>query len=167
MQRLDNTIHNKSKSGFTIIELLIVIVIIGILAAIMVVSYSGVTQRANNSTAEDAANMVARKLESFKSETGAYAYDVSSLTSAHGKPYHIDATTVTFDLATTQPTTPKTVKILRCGTTPNATQANISSTNNNIRGARVYYWTYTNGGNANSYVAVGNDSGTGVACPAS
>ncbi|MFZ2126159.1 MAG: prepilin-type N-terminal cleavage/methylation domain-containing protein [Candidatus Microsaccharimonas sp.] len=155
------------KSGFTIIELLIVIVIIGILATIMIVSYSGVTQRANNSTAEDTANMVARKLESFKSETGAYAYDISSLTSAHSKPYYIDATTVAFDLGATQPTTPKTVKLLKCGTTPNATQANISSTNNNIRGTRVYYWTYTNGGNANSYVSVGNDSGSGIACPTS
>jgi prepilin-type N-terminal cleavage/methylation domain-containing protein len=35
--------------GFTIVELLIVIVVIGILAAITIVAYNGVTARANNS----------------------------------------------------------------------------------------------------------------------
>lgn len=35
--------------GFTIVELLIVIVVIGILAAIVIVAYQGVTNRANDS----------------------------------------------------------------------------------------------------------------------
>jgi len=35
----------KSKSGFTIVELLIVIVVIGILAAITIVAYNGIQQR--------------------------------------------------------------------------------------------------------------------------
>ena len=37
-----------ASKGFTIVELLIVIVVIGILAAITIVSYSGVTNRAND-----------------------------------------------------------------------------------------------------------------------
>lgn len=41
---------NRQK-GFTIVELLIVIVVIGILAAITIVSYSGIQQRARLSTA--------------------------------------------------------------------------------------------------------------------
>jgi prepilin-type N-terminal cleavage/methylation domain-containing protein len=40
---------NKSKSGFTIVELLVVIVVIAILATISVVAYSGITQRAKTS----------------------------------------------------------------------------------------------------------------------
>ena len=41
--------HIKQKiSGFTIVELLIVIVVIGILAAITTVAYNGIQQRANN-----------------------------------------------------------------------------------------------------------------------
>lgn len=39
----------KSVRGFTIVELVIVIVVIGILAAITIVSYNGVQKRALNS----------------------------------------------------------------------------------------------------------------------
>lgn len=37
-----------NKKGFTIVELLIVIVVIGILAAITVVAFNGIQSRANN-----------------------------------------------------------------------------------------------------------------------
>lgn len=40
--------HFNSKSGFTIVELLIVIVVIGILAAITVVAFTGIQTRARN-----------------------------------------------------------------------------------------------------------------------
>lgn len=158
---------SSSYKGFTIVELLIVIVIIGILSAITIVSYSGVTQRTNTSSAEDAANTVARKAESYKSETGAYPYELSSLTADSNKPYYVDPTRILFTLSTTQPTTPSTIKYLKCGIAPNSTQADISPTAGNIRGARVYHWTYTNGGNATSYISTGNDAGAGVACPTS
>ena len=39
-----------TKNGFTIVELLIVIVVIGILAAITIVAFSGIQNRANNTT---------------------------------------------------------------------------------------------------------------------
>lgn len=42
------------REGFTIVELLIVIVVIAILAAISIVSYTGIQQRANNTVTIEA-----------------------------------------------------------------------------------------------------------------
>lgn len=39
---------NRKQNGFTIVELLIVIVVIGILAAIVIVAFNGVQTRAQN-----------------------------------------------------------------------------------------------------------------------
>ena len=44
--------------GFTIVELLIVIVIIAILAAITIVAYNGIQQRARDSAAAGAASQL-------------------------------------------------------------------------------------------------------------
>ena len=58
--------------GFTIVELLIVIVVIAVLAAITVVAYNGVQQRARASVASSAASQGGRKLELYKAENGSY-----------------------------------------------------------------------------------------------
>ena len=49
---------NKKVNGFTIVELLIVIVVIGILAAITIVSYTGVSNRARTARAQSNATAV-------------------------------------------------------------------------------------------------------------
>lgn len=51
--------------GFTIVELLIVVVVIAILAAITIVSYNGITARANTSKAQSNAASVQKKAEAF------------------------------------------------------------------------------------------------------
>lgn len=60
------------RSGFTIVELLVVIVVIGILASITIVAYSGVTGRANKSAALAAAASVAKKIEAYNAEASKY-----------------------------------------------------------------------------------------------
>lgn len=52
----------QKQHGFTIVELLIVIVVIGILAAITIVAYSGIQNRAKGVSAQTAAAQVSRKV---------------------------------------------------------------------------------------------------------
>ena len=65
------------RSGFTIVELLVVIVVIGILAAITIVSYSGITQKATvASLASDLSN-TSTQLKIFQTVNGNYPETVS------------------------------------------------------------------------------------------
>lgn len=60
------------RSGFTIVELLIVIVVIGILAAITVVAYGQVQKRASNTAALNELQQWRRIFELYKSQEGTY-----------------------------------------------------------------------------------------------
>lgn len=61
-----------AERGFTIVELLIVIVIIGILAAIVIVAYNGITNKANDSSYKQDADSISKAIESFNADVGAY-----------------------------------------------------------------------------------------------
>ena len=60
------------KSGFTIVELLIVIVVIAILAAITVVAYTGINQRATTSTRASTARTLSNAIENYYTINGTY-----------------------------------------------------------------------------------------------
>jgi prepilin-type N-terminal cleavage/methylation domain-containing protein len=57
--------RNFSKSGFTIVELLIVVVVIAILAAITIVAYNGIQNRARQSAAQSNASQAAKSAASY------------------------------------------------------------------------------------------------------
>lgn len=69
---LNNIKNNRKASGFTIVELLIVIVVIAILAAITIVAYNGIQNRAKASSGQSAANALAKKVEAFNTLNSAY-----------------------------------------------------------------------------------------------
>ena len=62
----------EDRTGFTIIELLIVIVVIAILAAISVVAYNGIQARASVSETASFANMAVKTLQAYKAAEGQY-----------------------------------------------------------------------------------------------
>ncbi len=59
----------KKQTGFTIVELLIVIVVIAILAAITVVAYNGIQNRAYDTTVQSDLKQIATKIELFKADS--------------------------------------------------------------------------------------------------
>ena len=61
-----------TKKGFTIVELLIVIVVIGILASITVVAYNGVQKRAQNSAIMSEFRAWKQAFALYKASTGSY-----------------------------------------------------------------------------------------------
>src|SRR3990167_6118453 len=58
--------------GFTIVELLIVIVIIGILAALVIVTYSGIQQKARDTERKTDVNALHGQLEAYQAQNGKY-----------------------------------------------------------------------------------------------
>ena len=68
------------KDGFTIVELLVVIVIIAILAAVTTVAYQGVQNRAVRSSLSNTLSNTVKQLEADKVDRGSYAPSLSSIT---------------------------------------------------------------------------------------
>ena len=62
----------RKSSAFTIVELLIVVVVIAILAAITIVSYNGITSQAKDSALKSNLSQAAKKFELHKTKNGTY-----------------------------------------------------------------------------------------------
>lgn len=67
----------KTISGFTLVELLIVIVVLAIIAAVTVVAYNGITRRANESRATNELAQVQKYAQLYRVEHGTYPLDLS------------------------------------------------------------------------------------------
>lgn len=118
---LQNIKKLKNEKGFTIVELLIVIVVIGILAAIVIVAYQGVTNRAKTTKSSGLASSVMKKAEAYAAEEGTYPTSITALTGAAStKSYYISTNDVSVTTnATTAPTKTNgetTVQFAPCGT---------------------------------------------------
>jgi prepilin-type N-terminal cleavage/methylation domain-containing protein len=65
-------ILSRRERGFTIVELLIVIVVIAILAAITIVAYNGIQTRARDTQRVADMNSIVKALELYKAQNGQY-----------------------------------------------------------------------------------------------
>lgn len=135
----------KSSKGFTIVELLIVIVVIGILAAIVIVAFNGVQNRAKATAGETLAKDIVKKLESYNSVNGAYPTLRSQIQGTVESKIS--------GLATGSPIPADTKPIIVAAgsdslfsTALDATTANSGESvriAGNAAGGNVYYWDYS------------------------
>jgi general secretion pathway protein G len=79
-----NAWAKRTKQGFTIIELLIVIVVIGILASITIVAYNGVQGRAQDARRMSDIVKIQQGLELYKIQNGSYPAATSANTDSSG-----------------------------------------------------------------------------------
>ena len=115
------TTKNIKNQGFTLVELLIVIVIIAILTVVSLVAYNGLQNQAKTSAAKSAADAVAKKAELYNTAKSSYPTNLSVLTNTadSGEPYYLDANTVKAPTggslaAGTAPTEANTVEYAPC-----------------------------------------------------
>ena len=129
---LNNIKTLRKDRGFTIVELLIVIVIIAILAAITIVAYNGIQNRAKASSAQAAVNTVIKKAEAANAAgtTAGYPTATSGFSSTNAAEADLSGSGVTLAAISAAPSTPATVEYLAC-TTPSGA------------GAKVSYWDYS------------------------
>lgn len=150
---LNNIRTKQRESGFTIVELLIVIVVIGILAAITIISYNGITQKANTTKAQTNAVAAQKVAEAFNADNSKYPV-VSADFTTNAVSAKLPSS-INILLAAPDGTTGKagveyqfvcsavTGAVTGCGTTVNAT------------GGKITYWDFT-AGTATGVIYIGN-----------
>ena len=72
-----------AEEGFTLVELLIVIVILGVLSAVVVFSVVGVSNKSTTSACKSDAKSVETASETYYSQNSAYAPNVTALVTAN------------------------------------------------------------------------------------
>jgi len=156
---LNNFKTLRQERGFTIVELLIVIVVIAILAAITIVAYNGIQNRAKTSSGQETANSIVKKFEAYNAVNGSYPTTKTQIQgTAESKIDGLPA-------ATTAGTTPLVVP--NTDTLFNGTTPLTSGTANNglsvraagsATGGKVYYYDYGAGAETTSPLSYGAGS---------
>jgi len=146
---LKNIKANQKDRGFTIVELLVVIVVIGILAAITIVSYTGITTRANTNANKQNASSVLSALQTYFADNSAWP-----------------ATSGTSEDVYTAINANNTAKLPSGLTITNAqltAGSNIQYTLKSTTGVCVGYWDYSaNTGAGGAVYMYGGDAATGT-----
>ncbi|MBI5778579.1 MAG: type II secretion system major pseudopilin GspG [Planctomycetes bacterium] len=78
--------NNKNNRGFTLIELMMVVIIIGILAAIVVPKFTGQTEKARRAAAKMEIRNISMALDRYEMENGAFPTTEQGLKALMEKP---------------------------------------------------------------------------------
>jgi len=115
-------------TGFTIVELLVVIVVIGILAAITIVSYNGVQDRAKSVSSETLAKAIQTKTQLYYAYVGTYPEDLTDFNSI---PESVIDDPATVQFGGSSPTSHEAVRYAAC----------LEIGTSRVVGYQIMYWT--------------------------
>lgn len=149
LQKYQNINFKKAREqGFTIVELLIVIIVIAILAALVISAYGGVTNRANATNAKASASAVQKKAVAYATDNDGNYPTLANLNSYTG--ITTPGVTISSSQLTSAHADGKTIQYVPDGTT----------------GACIGYWDASLSTPAAAYKYVGDaTAGTNSATP--
>jgi len=166
-------LSTRKQTGFTIVELLIVIVVIGILAAITIIAYTGVSQKAVEAGVKSNLSGAARLLASDLTLNGSYPTTTAAANGGKGLPasngttysYTVDnsANPPTYTLVATNPGTSNNYAVTSTNSTPSivANSAPVITT----PASNVNFFTDNCGSAPAYYTFTLNSAGSGVPAP--
>ena len=169
-------VFNKLKStakerGFTIVELLIVIVVIAILAAITIVAYNGVQQKAKTTQAQTNAVQAQKVAEAYNADNSTYPGLSADFTGALAKTAKLPTS------ITIKPVTAAGTDATAASNAAAALNASVSTATSTIyfavvgspaTGGVIYYYDFSTGTVAVNHVFYGNaTTGSTFIVPAS
>lgn len=152
--------------GFTIVELLVVIVVIAILAAVSVIAYNGVQARAENAKTLAGIDQLAKAMQAYKADNGryplvrpvgvsgvyTYACVVSDTTKSCGKVGGTDNTCMGLGSSTGTTVFDTAIKTV-LPKVPDVSSQDLQCDNITVRGAFYYvHFLDPNANNQNAYL---------------